>query len=104
MAKEAYALACGSVRTERNESKKYLVMGDEAVALGKLQAGSGHRQVPVNVNALTAEPTVANIPEDDPELARNLKFLVRNRRVDTEIEAINNAWRKLSGTGKQRRD
>jgi len=47
--------------------------------------------VSVHVNALTAEPTISNVSENDPEQARNLWFLVRNRKVGTDIEAINNA-------------
>src|SRR6266481_736370 len=81
----------GNMRELENFVKRYLVTGDESVALRELQAGPGQRQVSVYVNAVTAEHTVTNVPENDPRQARNLKFLVRNRKVETEIDAINNA-------------
>jgi two-component system response regulator AtoC len=75
----------GNMRELENFVKRYLVMGDESLALSELQSGPGRKQVSV---AVTAEASVTKVPENDPEQARNLKILVRNRKFETEIEEI----------------
>jgi DNA-binding NtrC family response regulator len=75
----------GNMRELENFVKRYVVMGDESLALSELQSGPGRKQVSV---AVTAEAIVPKVPENDPEQARNLKILVRNRKFETEIEEI----------------
>jgi two-component system response regulator AtoC len=75
----------GNMRELENFVKRYLVMGDESLALSELQSGLRRKQASV---AVTAEAIVTKAPENDPEQARNLKILVRNRKFATEIEEI----------------
>ncbi len=78
----------GNLRELETFVTHYLLMQDESLALNKLRSGPGRKQVPVAVmgETIDGDPT-----EDDPERARNLKTLVRNRKFATEIEEIKKA-------------
>jgi two-component system, NtrC family, response regulator AtoC len=78
----------GNMRELENFVKRYLVMGDEFLALSELQADPRHRQVSVGP---AAEATAMNVPGNGRELERNLKFLVHNLKAETEIRAITKA-------------
>src|SRR6266478_849523 len=75
----------GNMRELENFVKRYLVMGDESQALSELQAPPGHRHIPAPAGAVT------NLLENGQQQERNLKFLVRNLKVEAEIEAITKA-------------
>jgi two-component system response regulator AtoC len=68
---------------------RYLVMQDESLALARLRSGPGRKQVPVAVMGEANDES--DLTEDDPEQARNLKTLVRNRKFAIEIEEIKKA-------------
>jgi two-component system, NtrC family, response regulator AtoC len=84
----------GNLRELQNFVKRYLVMGDESMAIGELQANQRRRLAPVDV---VAEPAFsAAQPAQSPVLspeqrARDLKFMVRNLKDETEIQAIGKA-------------
>jgi two-component system response regulator AtoC len=78
----------GNLRELETFVKRYLVMQDESLALARLRSGPGRKQVPV---AVMGETIDSDLTEDDPERARNLKTLVRNRKFATEIEEIKKA-------------
>jgi two-component system, NtrC family, response regulator AtoC len=73
----------GNIKELENFVKRYLVMRDESLALSELESGAGHKRASL---AATAEATVTT--ENAPDQARNLKILVRNRKLATEIEEI----------------
>jgi DNA-binding NtrC family response regulator len=85
----------GNLRELQNFVKRYLVMADEPMALGELQANSGRKLVAIDSSLpqALAEPSPAaatgNRPPADPQ--RDLKFLVRNLKDETEIQAITKA-------------
>ncbi len=74
----------GNMRELENFVKRYLVMGDESQALSELQVAPRHRQIPAPAGA-------TNLLETGQQQERNLKFLVRNLKVEAEIEAITKA-------------
>jgi len=84
----------GNIRELQNFVKRYVVMADEGTAIGELQANQ--RSKMVNVDTVP-EPTLQPaLPTPDSvltpeERARDLKFLVRNRKDETEIQAITKA-------------
>jgi two-component system, NtrC family, response regulator AtoC len=78
----------GNLRELETFVTRYLLMQDESLALSKLRSGPDRKQVPV---AVMGETIDGDLTEDDPERARNLKTLVRNRKFATEIEEINKA-------------
>ena len=77
----------GNLRELETFVTHYLLMQDESLALNKLRSGPGRKQVPVGVIGETSD----DLAEDDPERARNLKTLVRNRKFAIEIEEIKKA-------------
>jgi two-component system, NtrC family, response regulator AtoC len=97
----------GNLRELQNFVKRYLIMGDERLAINELR-GTQRRtalrvdrfpspQLPQRAPA-GSSPT---IPADD---GRNLKFLVRNLKNETEIQAINKAlaetnWNRKRAAG-----
>jgi two-component system, NtrC family, response regulator AtoC len=72
----------GNMRELENFVKRYLVIGDESQALSELEAAPRPRPVP---------GPVKNVLENGQEHARNLKFLVRSLKVETETQAITKA-------------
>jgi len=75
----------GNMRELENFVKRYLVMGDESQALSELQAIPRLRHVQATAGAIT------KLLENGQEQERNLKFLVRNLKVEAEIPAITKA-------------
>jgi two-component system, NtrC family, response regulator AtoC len=75
----------GNMRELENFVKRYLVMGDESQALGELQAVPRVRHVQATAGAIT------KLLENGQKQERNLKFLVRNLKVEAEIQAITKA-------------
>jgi len=81
----------GNLRELQNFVKRYLVMADECMAIGELQANQRRKLVTVDTvpePALQPAPDSVFIPQ---ERARDLKFLVRNLKDETEIQAITKA-------------
>ena len=78
----------GNLRELESFVKRFLLMGDESAALRELQGKPHRMQVSIQV---PAEASVTNVPENGAEQAHDLKFLVRNRKIETEIQAINEA-------------
>jgi two-component system response regulator AtoC len=75
----------GNIRELENFVKRYLVMGDESQALSELQAAPRNRHIPAPAGAVT------NLLENGQEQDRNLKFLLRSLKVETETQAITKA-------------
>ena len=66
-------------------------MADEGTAIGELQANQRSKMVNVpEPNPQPALPTPDSVLTPE-ERARDLKFLVRNRKDETEIQAITKA-------------
>ena len=84
----------GNLRELQNFVKRYIVMADEGTALAELEAN--HRRKLVSMGGLPGILTEPLKPAEhvtdpvDPG-ARNLKFLVRNLKDETEIQAITKA-------------
>jgi two-component system response regulator AtoC len=78
----------GNLRELETFVTHYLLMQDESLALNKLRSGPGRKQVSV---AVMGEAIDGDLTEDDPERARSLKTLVRNRKFAIEIEEIKKA-------------
>jgi DNA-binding NtrC family response regulator len=81
----------GNVRELQNFVKRYLVMADEGMAIGELRANPRRKLVTVDT---VPEPTLQPAPDSvliPQERARDLKFLVRNLKDETEIQAITKA-------------
>jgi DNA-binding NtrC family response regulator len=84
----------GNLRELQNFVKRYLVMADESMALGELQSNPRRKLVTVDTvpePALRLTPPVADLVLNPEEHARDLKFLVRNLKDETEIQAITKA-------------
>jgi len=81
----------GNLRELQNFVKRYLVMADESMAFGELQ--SKKRRKLVTVDAVP-HPPLQPAPDSvltPQERARDLKFLVRNLKDETETQAITKA-------------
>jgi DNA-binding NtrC family response regulator len=84
----------GNVRELQNFVKRYLVMADEGVALGELQANQRRKLVTVDTvpdPAPQPAPLAADSVLGPEERTRDLKFMVRNLKDETEIQAITKA-------------
>jgi two-component system, NtrC family, response regulator AtoC len=87
----------GNLRELENFVKRYLVMGEEAIAHGELRSGNGRRQVAVTGLAIQERPRV---PRTDEQLANDeaptchLKSMVRDLKDEAEIRAIRQALRE----------
>jgi len=84
----------GNLRELQNFVKRYLVMGDESMAIGELQADHRRKLVMVDTvsdPALQPAPPARDSVLSPEERARDLKFLVRNLKDETEIQAITKA-------------
>jgi len=84
----------GNLRELQNFVKRYLVMADEIMALGELQANSRRRPAVVDEplptgSGLTKPDTL--VIENSKKSAHDLKCLVRNLKDETEIRAITKA-------------
>jgi two-component system response regulator AtoC len=84
----------GNLRELQNFVKRYIVMADERMALAELEAN--YRRKLVSMGGLPgnlAEPLnpADHVAETADPGARNLKFLVRNLKDETEIQAITKA-------------
>lgn len=94
----------GNLRELQNFVKRYLVMADEGMVLGDLQANQRRKLVPVETLPESGRQTtfpatdVKSTPEDR---ARDLKFLVRNLKDEAEIEAITKALAETSWNRKR---
>jgi two-component system, NtrC family, response regulator AtoC len=87
----------GNLRELQNFVKRYLVMADERMAIGELQA-SRRKFLPLDAGpgaAAATAPAIAAPGADSVVMAedhaRDLKFLVRNLKDETEIQAITKA-------------
>ncbi|MGB7866499.1 MAG: helix-turn-helix domain-containing protein, partial [Candidatus Sulfotelmatobacter sp.] len=94
----------GNLRELQNFVKRYLVMADENMALAELQANQRRKVVPVG--ALPDAIPQTTLPPSDSvflpqERPRDLKFLVRNLKDETEIEAITKALSETSWNRKR---
>jgi two-component system, NtrC family, response regulator AtoC len=97
----------GNLRELQNFVKRYLVMADERLAISELL---GHqRRTTVKVDRFPGQqpprPVAAgSSPTSPPDDGRNLKFLVRNLKNETEIQAITKAlaetnWNRKRAAG-----
>ena len=80
----------GNLRELQNFVKRYLVMADERAAIGELKANR-HRSVSVHSIARPLLPKVSREPDSvsaPADRGRDLKFMVRNLKDETEIHAI----------------
>ena len=97
----------GNVRELQNFVKRYLVMADEGMALGELQANQRRKLVTVDTvpdPAPQPAPLAADSVLSPEEHARDLKFMVRNLKDETEIQAITKAlaetnWNRKRAAG-----
>jgi two-component system, NtrC family, response regulator AtoC len=97
----------GNLRELQNFVKRYLVMADEGMALGELQANQRREVVSVYTVPKPAPqpaPLAANSVLSPEERARDLKFMVRNLKDETEIQAITKAlaetnWNRKRAAG-----
>jgi two-component system, NtrC family, response regulator AtoC len=97
----------GNLRELQNFVKRYLVMADERLAINELRGIQ--RRAPVQgarfpephlPSPMPAAPPSTSSPED----GRNLKFLIRNLKNETEIQAITKAlaetnWNRKRAAG-----
>lgn len=84
----------GNLRELQNFIKRYLVMADENMAIGELHSNGRRRLVSVDtVSDPVVQPiaTTSDRVMTPEESARDLKFLVRNLKDETEIQAITKA-------------
>jgi two-component system, NtrC family, response regulator AtoC len=84
----------GNIRELQNFVKRYVVMADEGTAIGELQVNQRNKLVTVDTvpeRALKPDPPTPASVLTTQERARDLKFLVRNRKDETEIQAITKA-------------
>jgi two-component system, NtrC family, response regulator AtoC len=84
----------GNLRELQNFVKRYLVMADEAVAMRELRANQRRQPVSVAGFSELRVPRVASTQDSSTtpaDRARDLKFLVRNLKDETEIQAISKA-------------
>jgi two-component system, NtrC family, response regulator AtoC len=79
----------GNLRELQNFVKRYLVMADEAVAMRELHANQ--RRKPVSVAGFSELRVPPGSSAASADRARDLKFLVRNLKDETEIQAITRA-------------
>jgi two-component system, NtrC family, response regulator AtoC len=96
----------GNLRELQNFVKRYLVMADEGAAISELQSNLRRKLVPVETVGQVF-PAVA--PVSDSVLTmrnrdRDLKFMVRNLKDETEIHAITKAlaetnWNRKRAAG-----
>lgn len=89
----------GNLRELQNFAKRYLVMADEGVAIGELSAHQRRKSVPVETFPDRARQTtlaVQNPVLTAQERAHDLKFLIRNVKDETEIQAITKALDETS--------
>jgi two-component system response regulator AtoC len=94
----------GNLQELQNFVKRYLVMADEGLALSDLQAHRRRKLVTVDTvpaSALQPAPPAPDSVLTPQERARDLKFLVRNLKDETEIEAITKALEETSWNRKR---
>lgn len=97
----------GNLRELQNFVKRYLVIADEGMAISELQAKYSRKVVSVGTvpEPASQPPPLAVDSVLSPEgPARDLKFMVRNLKNETEIQAIKKALAGLTGIGKEQRD
>jgi two-component system, NtrC family, response regulator AtoC len=75
----------GNLRELENFVKRYLVMGDEAVAMADLRASSRHNQIAADTSARPARPHLEIVPTDGEAEA---KPSLRSLKDETEVHAI----------------
>jgi DNA-binding NtrC family response regulator len=94
----------GNLRELQNFVKRYLVMADESMAISELHANHRRKFMPVHTVSDLALPPVAAVQDQAaaaPDRGRDLKFLVRNLKDETEIQAITRALAETSWNRKK---
>ena len=94
----------GNLRELQNFVKRYVVMADESMALADLQPNQRCKLVPVDAipdPTFQTTPTATDLVFAPQDRARDLKFLVRNLKDETEIEAITKALAETSWNRKK---
>lgn len=84
----------GNLRELQNFAKRYLVMGDENVAIEELSAHQRRKSIPVETILRRRTQTPAAITKPAltaEERARDLKYLIRNLKDEAEVKAITKA-------------
>lgn len=97
----------GNLRELQNFVKRYLVMADEGAAIAELQANRPRKMVPIETVPESALPPVTPAPDSvltAQDRGRDLKFMVRNLKDETEIQAITKAlsetnWNRKRAAG-----
>jgi DNA-binding NtrC family response regulator len=78
----------GNVRELHNFVKRYLVMADESMAVGELQATKGKR---ISFNGGATDHAVRSITPSEETSGSDLKGLLRTLKDQTEVQAITKA-------------
>jgi two-component system response regulator AtoC len=81
----------GNLRELENFVKRYLVMGDEAMALSELQTSAGHTLVPVEIPAVATNLQLEIIRAKGEAHPPQLKSVLRTLKDETELHAITRA-------------
>jgi DNA-binding NtrC family response regulator len=94
----------GNLRELQNFVKRYLVMADEGMALSDLQTNQRRKLVAVDAvpePIFQTTPPATDLVFAPQDRGRDLKFLVRNLKDETEIEAITKALAETSWNRKK---
>jgi DNA-binding NtrC family response regulator len=78
----------GNLRELENFVKRYLVMGDEAMALSELRTSVGHTQVPIERRSGSTNPQLEILRTDGEANPPQLKSVLRTLKDETELHAI----------------
>jgi DNA-binding NtrC family response regulator len=81
----------GNLRELENFVKRYLVMGDEAMALSELRTSVGHTQVPIERRSGSTNPQLEILRTDGEANPPQLKSVLRTLKDETELRAITGA-------------
>jgi two-component system response regulator AtoC len=97
----------GNLRELQNFVKRYLVMADEVAAIRELHSNPRRKFFPAEPVAERALPSLTPVAESNltgDDRGRDLKFMVRNLKDETEIQAITKAlaetnWNRKRAAG-----
>lgn len=92
----------GNLRELENFVKRYLVMGDEAIAIAELCHASGNKHtIFLGSMPVATPPKLEPPPETGDQGSRNLKSIVKNLTDEAEMQAIKQALQETSWNRKR---